>query len=455
MSYLFSSESVSEGHPDKVADQISDAILDQFLAYDDKARVACESFVTTGQVVIMGEVRSDVYIDLQTIARKIIKKIGYTKAEYQFDGDSCGILTAIHEQSADISRGVDRTFPAPSKGGEELAHKNSDSLTPPSEEQGEVLDQGAGDQGMMFGYATNETENYMPVSLDLAHLIVKTLTDIRREGKQMTYLRPDSKSQVTIQYSDNGIPERIDTIVVSTQHDEFLAGGNNEFGEANDEAMLAKIKDDVINILIPRVKQQIHSQKVLDLFGLDIKYYVNPTGKFVIGGPHGDTGLTGRKIIVDTYGGKGAHGGGAFSGKDSSKVDRSAAYAARHIAKNMVAAGVADEMLVQISYAIGVAKPMNIYVNTYGRSNVQMSDSEIARKIEKLFDLRPKAIERSLKLRQPMYLETAAYGHMGRKNEVISKTFTSHYHETKTIDVELFTWEKLDRVDDIRREFGL
>ena len=428
MSYLFSSESVSEGHPDKVADQISDAILDQFLAYDDKARVACESFVTTGQVVIMGEVRSDVYIDLQTIARKTIKKIGYTKAEYQFDGDSCGILTAIHEQSADINRGVDRE---------------------------EDENQGAGDQGMMFGYATNETESYMPVSLDLAHLIVKTLADIRREGKQMTYLRPDSKSQVTIQYSDNGIPERIDTIVVSTQHDEFLAGGNSEFGEANDEAMLAKIKDDVINILIPRVKQQIHSQKVLDLFGLDIKYYVNPTGKFVIGGPHGDTGLTGRKIIVDTYGGKGAHGGGAFSGKDSSKVDRSAAYAARHIAKNMVAAGVADEMLVQISYAIGVAKPMNIYVNTYGRSNVQMSDGEIARKIEKLFDLRPKAIERSLKLRQPMYLETAAYGHMGRKNEVISKTFTSHYHETKTIDVELFTWEKLDRVDDIRREFGL
>ena len=428
MSYLFSSESVSEGHPDKVADQISDAILDQFLAYDDKARVACESFVTTGQVVIMGEVRSDVYIDLQTIARKTIKKIGYTKAEYQFDGDSCGILTAIHEQSADINRGVDRE---------------------------EDENQGAGDQGMMFGYATNETESYMPVSLDLAHLIVKTLADIRREGKQMTYLRPDSKSQVTIQYSDNGIPERIDTIVVSTQHDEFLADGNSEFGEANDEAMLAKIKDDVINILIPRVKQQIHSQKVLDLFGLDIKYYVNPTGKFVIGGPHGDTGLTGRKIIVDTYGGKGAHGGGAFSGKDSSKVDRSAAYAARHIAKNMVAAGVADEMLVQISYAIGVAKPMNIYVNTYGRSNVEMSDGEIARKIEKLFDLRPKAIERSLKLRQPMYLETAAYGHMGRKNEVISKTFTSHYHETKTIDVELFTWEKLDRVDDIRREFGL
>ena len=418
MSYLFSSESVSEGHPDKVADQISDAILDQFLAYDPKARCAIESFVTTGQVVIMGEVRSDVYIDLQTMARKTIKRIGYTKAEYQFDGDSCGILSAIHEQSADINRGVDN---------------------------GNEDEQGAGDQGMMFGYATNETESYMPVSLDLAHLIMRTLADIRKEGKEMTYLRPDSKSQVTVQYSDEGIPERIDTIVVSTQHDEF----------DEDEKMLAKIKDDVINILIPRVKRQIHSQKVLDLFGLDIKYYVNPTGKFVIGGPHGDTGLTGRKIIVDTYGGKGAHGGGAFSGKDSSKVDRSAAYAARHIAKNMVAAGVADEMLVQISYAIGVAKPMNIYVNTYGRSNVQMNDGEIAKKIEKLFDLRPKAIERTLKLRQPMYSETAAYGHMGRKCEVVQKTFTSHYHETKTMNVELFTWEKLDRVDDIRKEFGL
>ena len=418
MSYLFSSESVSEGHPDKVADQISDALLDQFLAYDSKARCAIESFVTTGQVVIMGEVSSDVYIDLQTIARKTIKRIGYTKAEYQFDGDSCGILSAIHEQSADINRGVDN---------------------------GNEDEQGAGDQGMMFGYATNETESYMPVSLDLAHLIMRTLADIRKEGKEMTYLRPDSKSQVTVQYSDEGIPERIDTIVVSTQHDEF----------DEDEKMLAKIKDDVINILIPRVKKQIHSQKVLDLFGLDIKYYVNPTGKFVIGGPHGDTGLTGRKIIVDTYGGKGAHGGGAFSGKDSSKVDRSAAYAARHIAKNMVAAGVADEMLVQISYAIGVAKPMNIYVNTYGRSNVQMSDGEIAKKIEKLFDLRPKAIERTLKLRQPMYSETAAYGHMGRKCEVVQKTFTSHYHETKTMNVELFTWEKLDRVDDIRKEFGL
>ena len=418
MSYLFSSESVSEGHPDKVADQISDAILDQFLAYDDKARVACESFVTTGQAVIMGEVRSEVYIDLQTIARNTIKRIGYTKAEYQFDGNSCGILSAIHEQSGDINRGVDR------------------------EDEDE---QGAGDQGMMFGYATNETENYMPVSLDLAHLIMRTLADIRKEGRQMTYLRPDSKSQVTVQYSDEGMPERIDTIVVSTQHDDF----------DEDEAMLAKIKDDVLNILMPRVKEQISSEKVLSLFGDDIKYYVNPTGKFVIGGPHGDTGLTGRKIIVDTYGGKGAHGGGAFSGKDSSKVDRSAAYAARHIAKNMVAAGVADEMLVQISYAIGVARPMNIYVNTYGRSRVAMSDSEIARKIENLFDLRPKAIERSLKLRQPMYSETAAYGHMGRRPEVVKKTFTSHYHETKTIDVELFTWETLDRVDDIKREFGL
>ena len=418
MSYLFSSESVSEGHPDKVADQISDAILDQFLAYDPYARVACESFVTTGQVVIMGDVLSDVYIDLQTIARNTIKKIGYTKAEYQFDGNSCGILTAIHEQSDDINRGVDN---------------------------GDEDEQGAGDQGMMFGYATNETENLMPVSLDLAHLIMRTLAEIRKEGKVMTYLRPDSKSQVTIQYSDAGIPERIDTIVVSTQHDEF----------DEEEKMLAKIKDDVINILIPRVKQQIHSESVLSLFGSDIKYYVNPTGKFVIGGPHGDTGLTGRKIIVDTYGGKGAHGGGAFSGKDSSKVDRSAAYAARHIAKNMVAAGVADEMLVQVSYAIGVAKPMNIYVNTYGRSNVQMTDGEIAKKIEELFDLRPKAIERSLKLRQPMYLETAAYGHMGRKCEVVKKTFTSRYHETKTIDVELFTWEKLDRVDDIKRAFNL
>ena len=418
MSYLFSSESVSEGHPDKVSDQISDALLDQFLAYDDKAHCAIETFVTTGQVVIMGEVTSEAYIDLQAIARKTIKNIGYTKAEYQFDGNSCGILSAIHEQSCDINRGVDN---------------------------GNEDEQGAGDQGMMFGYATNETENYMPVSLDLAHLIVKTLADIRKEGKEMTYLRPDSKSQVTVQYNDGGVPERIDTVVVSTQHDEF----------DEDAKMLAQIKDDVINILMPRVKQQIKSEKVLALFGDDIKYYVNPTGKFVIGGPHGDTGLTGRKIIVDTYGGKGAHGGGAFSGKDSSKVDRSAAYAARHIAKNMVAAGVADEMLVQISYAIGVAKPMNIYVNTYGRSNVKMSDGEIAAKIEQLFDLRPKAIERQLKLRQPMYSETAAYGHMGRQPQTISKTFTSHYHPTKTIDVELFTWEKLDAVDKIKDCFKL
>lgn len=419
MNYLFSSESVSEGHPDKVADQISDALVDQFLAYDEKAHCAIESFVTTGQVVVMGEVRSNVYIDLQTIARKTINKIGYTKSEYQFDGNSCGVLTAIHEQSEDIDRGV----------------------TQEKEE-----DQGAGDQGMMFGYATNETENYMPVTLDLAQLIMRTLADIRKEGKEMTYLRPDSKSQVTVEYSEEGIPQRIDTIVVSTQHDEF---------DDDDARMLQKIKDDVINILMPRVKAQIHSDKVLALFGDDIKYFVNPTGKFVIGGPHGDTGLTGRKIIVDTYGGKGAHGGGAFSGKDPSKVDRSAAYAARYIAKNMVAAGVADEMLVQISYAIGVAKPVNIYVNTYGRSRVGISDAEIAQKISELFDLRPKAIEQTLKLRQPMYLETAAYGHMGRKNEIVKKTFTSRYHETKTMDVELFTWEKLDRVDDIKKKFGI
>lgn len=418
MSYLFTSESVSEGHPDKVADQISDALLDQFLAYDDKSRCAIESFVTTGQAVVMGEVSSEAYIDIQTITRKTINKIGYTKSEYQFDGNSCGILSAIHEQSADINRGVDN-------GNEE--------------------EQGAGDQGMMFGYATNETENYMPVSLDLAHLLMTELANIRKEGKEMLYLRPDSKSQVTIEYDENHIPQRIDTIVVSTQHDEF---------DSNDEAMLAKIKADVINILIPRVKA-LCGDKVLALFNDDIKYFVNPTGKFVIGGPHGDTGLTGRKIIVDTFGGKGAHGGGAFSGKDSSKVDRSAAYATRHIAKNMVAAGVADEMLVQVSYAIGVAKPVNVYVDTYGRSNVSMSDSEIARKIEELFDLRPKAIERRLKLRQPMYLETAAYGHMGRKNEVVTKVFTSHYHPTREVEVELFTWEKLDEVERIKKAFNL
>ena len=418
MSYLFSSESVSEGHPDKVSDQISDALLDQFLAYDKHSHCAIETFCTTGQVVIMGEVRSNEYIDLQTIARNTIKKIGYTKAEYQFDGDSCGVMTAIHEQSDDINRGVSRT---------------------------DEDEQGAGDQGMMFGYATNETENYMPVSLELSHLLMQTLTEIRREGKQMTYLRPDAKSQVTIEYSDAGIPLRIDTIIVSTQHDDFLD---------DDKAMLAKICDDIINILIPRVKAKLGG-KVLALFNDDIKYFVNPTGKFVIGGPHGDTGLTGRKIIVDTYGGKGAHGGGAFSGKDPSKVDRSAAYATRYIAKNMVAAGVADEMLVQLAYAIGVAQPVSVYVDTFGRSKVQMSDGEIAKKIKEMFDLRPRAIERMLKLRQPMYLETAAYGHMGRKNEVVKKTFTSHYHESKTIDVELFTWEKLDRVDEIKRAFNL
>ena len=419
MAYLFSSESVSEGHPDKVSDQISDALVDQFLAYDDEAHCAIETFVTTGQVVIMGEVRSDSYIDLQTIARNTINRIGYTKSEYQFDGNSCGVLTAIHEQSDDINRGVSRE---------------------------EEEEQGAGDQGMMFGYATNETENYMPLSLDLAHLLMITLAEIRKEGKEMTYLRPDSKSQVTVEYSDDGQPVRIDTIVVSTQHDDF---------GSDDDQMLAKIKADVLNVLMPRVKAQITSPKVLALFNDDIKYFVNPTGKFVIGGPHGDTGLTGRKIIVDTYGGKGAHGGGAFSGKDPSKVDRSAAYAARHIAKNMVAAGVADEMQVQVSYAIGVAKPVNIYVNTYGRSKVKFTDGEIAQKVAELFDLRPKAIERTLKLRQPIYTETAAYGHMGRKNEVVKKTFTSRYHETKVMEVELFTWEKLDRVADIKKAFGL
>lgn len=419
MVYLFSSESVSEGHPDKVADQISDALLDQFLAYDDKAHCAIETFNTTGQVVIMGEVRSTEYVDLQTVARKTIDRIGYNKAEYQFDSKSCGILTAIHEQSEDIDRGVSR-------------------------EDEEA--QGAGDQGMMFGYACNETANYMPVTLDLAHLIMRTLADIRKEGKQMTYLRPDSKSQVTVEYSDEGVPQRIVTIVVSTQHDPFMD---------DDEAMLAQIQKDVEEILMPRVKAQIESESVLALFNDDIQYLVNPTGKFVIGGPHGDTGLTGRKIIVDTYGGRGAHGGGAFSGKDSSKVDRSAAYMARYIAKNMVAAGVADEVLVQLAYAIGKAEPVSVYVNTYGRKHVAMSDGEIAAKIKGLFDLKPKAIERQLKLRQPMYLETAAYGHMGRKNEVVKKSFTSRYHETKTIDVELFTWEKLDLVEKLKEAFGL
>ena len=418
MSYLFSSESVSEGHPDKVSDQISDAILDQFLAYDANAHCAVETFCTTGQVIIMGEVRSQEYIDLQTIARETIKKIGYTKAEYQFDGNSCGILTAIHEQSDDINRGVSRE----------------------EDEQ-----QGAGDQGMMFGYASNETDNYMPVSLELAHVLMSTLAEIRKEGRQMTYLRPDSKSQVTIEYNDNNEPVRITDIVISTQHDEF---------SKDDEAMLAQIKADVINTLIPRTKAKL-SEKVLRLFNDDIVYHVNPTGKFVIGGPHGDTGLTGRKIIVDTYGGKGAHGGGAFSGKDPSKVDRSAAYAARHIAKNMVAAGVADEMLLQLAYAIGEAQPVSVYVNTYGRSHVNLTDGEIANKIKSMFNLTPKAIECNLKLRQPMYVETAAYGHMGRENKVVKKTFTSRYHETKTLDVELFTWEKLDLVDQIKKAFKL
>lgn len=418
MRHLFTSESVSQGHPDKISDQISDALLDYFLAYDRNAHCAIETFVTTGQVVIMGEVRSSTYIDFQNVARETINKAGYTKAEYQFDGDSCGILTAIHEQSDDINRGV----------------SNKDT--------GE---QGAGDQGMMFGYATNETENYMPVSLDLAHLIMRTLSDIRKEGKEMTYLRPDAKSQVTIEYTENKKPLRIDTIVVSTQHDDF---------DVDDKKMLDKIKNDVINILMPRVISQCDS-KIQKLFNSNIKYLVNPTGKFVIGGPHGDTGLTGRKIIVDTYGGRGAHGGGAFSGKDPSKVDRSAAYMARYIAKNMVAAGVADEILVQLAYAIGVAAPVSVSVDTYGHNNVGMSDGEIAQKIFEMFDLRPKAIERQLKLNQPMYTETAAYGHMGRKNEVVNKTFTSRYHGTKNIQVELFTWEKLDMVDTIKDSFRI
>lgn len=418
MRHLFTSESVSEGHPDKISDQISDALLDYFLAYDRNAHCAIETFVTTGQVVIMGEVRSSTYIDIQNVARETINKAGYTKAEYQFDGDSCGILTAIHEQSDDINRGV--------------SNKDTD-------------EQGAGDQGMMFGYATNETENYMPVSLDLAHLIMRTLSDIRKEGKEMTYLRPDAKSQVTIEYTENKKPLRIDTIVVSTQHDDF---------DVDDKKMLDKIKSDVINILMPRVISQCDS-KIQKLFNSNIKYLVNPTGKFVIGGPHGDTGLTGRKIIVDTYGGRGAHGGGAFSGKDPSKVDRSAAYMARYIAKNMVAAGVADEILVQLAYAIGVAAPVSVSVDTYGHNNVGMSDGEIAQKIFEMFDLRPKAIERQLKLNQPMYTETAAYGHMGRKNEVVNKTFTSRYHGTKNIQVELFTWEKLDMVDTIKDSFRI
>ena len=418
MGYLFTSESVSEGHPDKVADQISDAVLDKLLAFDPNSKVACETLVTTGQVILAGEVKSKAYVDLQRIAREVINRIGYTKSEYMFEGNSCGVLSAIHEQSADINRGVVREDP---------------------------MAQGAGDQGMMFGYATNETENYMPLSLDLAHKLLMVLAEIRREGKVMTYLRPDAKSQVTIEYSDQGIPQRIDTIVVSTQHDEF----------DTDEAMQRRIAQDVKEILMPRVLGEIHSEKVKALFNDDIKYHVNPTGKFVIGGPHGDTGLTGRKIIVDTYGGQGAHGGGAFSGKDPSKVDRSAAYAVRHIAKNMVAAGVADEILVQVSYAIGVAEPVNLYVNTFGRSHVDMPDSEIARRIQGIFDLRPYAIEQRLKLRNPIYEETAAYGHMGREPRVVTKRFESLYQETREIEVELFTWEKLDYVDTIRKAFAL
>ena len=417
MAYLFTSESVSEGHPDKIADQISDALIDNFLAFDPNSKVACETLVTTGQVFLAGEVKSDIYLDVQKIARDVINRIGYTKSEYMFEGNSCGILSAIHEQSADINQGVERKNPE---------------------------EQGAGDQGMMFGYATNETENYMPLALDLSHMILRELAELRRESKDITYLRPDSKSQVTIEYSDDNVPQRIDAIVVSTQHDDFDV----------EETMLAKIKADIINILIPRVKAKLKPE-LQALFTADIQYHINPTGKFVIGGPHGDTGLTGRKIIVDTYGGKGAHGGGAFSGKDPSKVDRSAAYATRHIAKNMVAAGVADEILVQVSYAIGVAKPMGIYINTYGTSKVNLSDGEIAKKVESIFDMRPYAIELRLKLRNPIYEETAAYGHMGRKNEVVTKTFYSPYREASVREVELFTWEKLDFVDEIKSAFGL
>ena len=425
MGYLFTSESVSEGHPDKVADQISDAVLDKLLAFDPQSKVACETLVTTGQVVLAGEIKTNAYVDLQRIAREVINRIGYTKSEYMFDGDSCGVFSAIHEQSVDINRGVDR-----------LSHE----------------EQGAGDQGMMFGYATNETENYMPLPLDLAHRLLRVLSDIRREGRVMTYLRPDAKSQVTIEYADDGKPMRIDTIVVSTQHDEF---------DTDDERMRKQIEQDVINILIPRVKESIRDERILSLFNDHITYHVNPTGKFVIGGPHGDTGLTGRKIIVDTYGGKGAHGGGAFSGKDPSKVDRSAAYAARHIAKNMVAAGVADEMLVQLSYAIGEAEPVSVFVDTFGKSRVDITDGEIAERVKRLFRLTPNAIISDLQLRKPIYEETAAYGHMGREPRKVVKHFASRYNNGAAangpkeldIEVELFTWEKLDRVEDIRREF--
>ena len=433
MGYLFTSESVSEGHPDKVADQISDAVLDQLLAYDPQSKVACETLVTTGQVVVAGEVKSEAYVDLQDVVRKTIARIGYTKADYKFEAESCGIFSAIHEQSNDINRGVDRKDPA------------------------DPMAQGAGDQGMMFGYANNETDTFMPLPLALAHDIVYVLAEIRREGKVMTYLRPDSKSQVTVEYDDNNVALRIDTIVVSTQHDEFITAAEAGSQEKADALMLAQIEKDVKEILIPRViEERVNTPEIKELFRKgNIRYFVNPTGKFVIGGPHGDTGLTGRKIIVDTYGGKGAHGGGAFSGKDPSKVDRSAAYAARHIAKNMVAAGVADEMLVQLSYAIGVAQPISIYVDTYGRSHVQMTDGEIAERIRRLFDLRPAAIERELELRNPIYEETASYGHMGREPQTVVKTFHSMGQPDKKVSVELFTWEKLNKVEMIKKEFGL
>ena len=418
MSYFFTSESVSEGHPDKVSDQISDALIDHFLAFDPESKVACETLVTTGQVVLAGEVKSTTYLDVQKIARDTINKIGYTKGEYQFSGDSCGVISLIHEQSQDINQGVDRA---------------------------EKKEQGAGDQGIMFGYASNETDNYMPLALDLSHKLLIELAALRRENKEITYLRPDAKSQVTLEYDDNDVPVRIDTIVISTQHDAF---------DNDDDRMLAKIKQDIISILIPRVKAQL-PERIQALFDDNITYHINPTGKFVIGGPHGDTGLTGRKIIVDTYGGKGGHGGGAFSGKDPSKVDRSAAYAARHIAKNLVAAGVADELLVQLSYAIGVAKPTSIAVNTYGKSKVNLTDGEIAEKVQSIFDLTPYGIEQRLKLRTPIYSETAAYGHMGRTPETVTKTFTSPYSGEVSLEVELFTWEKLDQVDEIKTAFNL
>ena len=439
--FLFTSESVTEGHPDKVCDQISDAILDALLEQDPMSRVACETCCNTGFVLVMGEITTKANIDIQKIVRDTVKEIGYTSTDIGFDGNTCAVMVALDRQSPDIAMGVDKALEAKESG---MDDADIDAI-------------GAGDQGMMFGYATNETENYMPLSLDLAHRILQVLADVRREGKVMTYLRPDAKSQVTIEYDDNGTPVRIDTIVVSTQHDDFVqpADDSDAAQLKADEEMLAQIRRDVIEILMPRVIASIHHEKVLALFNDRITYHVNPTGKFVIGGPHGDTGLTGRKIIVDTYGGKGAHGGGAFSGKDPSKVDRSAAYAARHIAKNMVAAGVADEMLVQVSYAIGVARPINIYVNTYGRSNVKLSDGEIAKKIDELFDLRPKAIEERLKLRNPIYEETASYGHMGREPKVVTKTYESMYHEAKTLEVELFTWEKLDYVDKIKEAFGL